>query len=229
MRQIFAMGGGGFSMEPENLAFDVFILSLAQTNRPKVCLLPTASGDHKSYIDLFYSVFDDLNCEPTHLSVFSPKKLDLESYILEQDIIYVTGGHTRNMMVLWKSWGIDEVLKKAYQQGVVMAGVSAGAVCWFKEGITDSVPGRLSKDTGLGLVDTSWCSHFENRGRKEAFTRHIYDLKVPKGYGVNNFVGLHFTDEQLSQAYTSRDVSHAHYYRFVEGTVVELPIPTVAL
>ena len=212
-------------MEPENLAFDHFILSLAKKSLPRVCLLPTASGDHKNYVDLFYSVFDQLNCVPTHLSLFSPKTNDLEQFIMEQDIVYVTGGHTRNMLVLWKSWGLDQILKKAYEAGVVMAGVSAGAVCWFKEGITDSVPGTVSKEADcLGLINSSWCSHFEGPGRKAVFVDHIQQGLLTAGYGVDNFVGLHFVNNQIAGAYTSRAVETISHYEKVNGTVTETPI-----
>ncbi len=122
MRQIIAMGGGGFSMEPENLLLDQYILNQVKKDLPKVCFVPTASGDQTNYIDRFYRAFKTLPCQPSYLSLFEPEFTDIERYVLEQDVIYVGGGNTRNMLVLWKEWGLDAAIKKAYERG--------GYPCW---------------------------------------------------------------------------------------------------
>ncbi|MEK6267902.1 MAG: Type 1 glutamine amidotransferase-like domain-containing protein, partial [Planococcus sp. (in: firmicutes)] len=107
MRQIIAMGGGGFSMEPDNPLLDQYILKQANKARPKICFIPTASGDADSYIEKFYGFFNQQDCEPSHLSLFKPHTRKLEEFVLQQDIIYVGGGNTKNLLVLWKEWGLD--------------------------------------------------------------------------------------------------------------------------
>jgi dipeptidase E len=143
--QIVAMGGGGFSMEPENLSLDNYVLSLVATDRPKVSFVPTASGDSDTYVERFYTSFRTLPCEPTHLSLFHLNQKDLRSHVLQQDLIYVGGGSTRNLLVLWREWGLDTLLREAWAAGIVLAGISAGSICWFQEG-GKIKPGYASDD-----------------------------------------------------------------------------------
>jgi dipeptidase E len=109
-KQILTMGGGGFTSKPENLKLDKYLLSLSDKKNPKVCFIPTASGDDESYKKRFYSSYKKLNCETSHLSLFSPPEGDLRDFVLEKDIFYVGGGNTRNLLVLWKEWGLDKCL-----------------------------------------------------------------------------------------------------------------------
>ena len=151
MRQIIAMGGGGFSMEPENLALDRYVLQQTHKADPRVCFLPTASGDSDSYILNFYKSFSTLPCQTNYLSLFRPPTADLEGFIMEQDVIYVGGGSTRSLMALWREFGLDTFLHKAYQAGTVLAGISAGANCWFEDCSTDSLPGEFQVLACLGF------------------------------------------------------------------------------
>ena len=129
-------------MEPDNLALDRYILAASGAPNPKVCFLPTASGDAQTYIDRFYASFGTLPCTPAHLSLFLPHTTDIRSFLLEQNVIYVGGGSTRNLLVLWREWELDAILREAWQAGVVLAGLSAGSLCWFQEGVSDSVRRR---------------------------------------------------------------------------------------
>ncbi len=138
MKQIIALGGGGFSMEPENSLLDKYILQQSMKKNPKICFLATASGDSENYISRFYHFFEKQDCQPSHLSLFNPSTRNIESFLLDKDIIYVGGGNTKNLLVLWKEWGLDTILKKAWEQGIILAGISAGSICWFEEGVTDS-------------------------------------------------------------------------------------------
>ena len=124
------MGGGGFAMEPENLKLDRYLLSLSQKPHPKISFIGTASGDAETYHTKFYTAYKTLDCEPTHLSLFKPHTRDIETYILEQDIIHVGGGNTRNLLCLWKEWELDRILRKAYERGILFSGMSAGMLCW---------------------------------------------------------------------------------------------------
>lgn len=131
MKQIIALGGGGFSMEPENPLLDLYVLKQSGKHNPKICFIPTASGDADNYIARFYEFFGKQNCKPSHLSLFKPQTRDLESYLIEKDIIYVGGGNTRNLLALWREWGLDLIMMKAWEQGTVLAGISAGSICSF--------------------------------------------------------------------------------------------------
>ena len=111
-RHIVAMGGGGFSMEPLNPLLDLYVLNLTGKENPKVCFIPTASGDSQGYIDRFYKSFGLHKCIPSHLSLFSGQTADLESFVMEQDVLYVGGGNTRNLLTLWKEWGLDKIIQK---------------------------------------------------------------------------------------------------------------------
>src|SRR3954447_15517999 len=136
---ILAMGGGGFTMEPENPALDDFILGLAEgTKMPKICLLPTASGDGEAQIRQFHATFGARNCEPSHISLFrlGSRPIPLRETLLAQDIIYVGGGSMLGLLAVWRALGLDVILREGWESGVVMAGLSAGAMCWFEWGVT---------------------------------------------------------------------------------------------
>src|SRR5436305_1995471 len=143
--QIIALGGGGLSLAPEDLALASYVLEQSGQELPKVCFIPTASGDSDRDLRHFYESFCTLACQPRHLSLFAPPCEDLESFVLGQDVIYVGGGNTRNLLALWREWGLDQILRTAYQRGVVLAGVSAGSICWFEQGVTDSLTPPGSK------------------------------------------------------------------------------------
>ena len=222
-KQIIAMGGGGFTMEPGNPFLDEYILSQASKKKPRICFLPTASGDYSDYIRDFYDYFSNQSCLPSHLALSAPHTNDFESYILEQDIIYVSGGHTTRMLTLWKNCGLDIILKKAWEQGILLAGVSAGAACWFQGALTDSVPGKLSGEKCLGLLKGSFCAHYDNPGRRPNFHRLIRTRVLPNGIGVDNFAALHFVDQQIIKVINSRSGAAAYTVRKEGERTVETP------
>ncbi|MFJ7826494.1 Type 1 glutamine amidotransferase-like domain-containing protein [Psychrobacillus sp. NPDC096623] len=227
MRQIIAMGGGGFSMEPENLLLDTYILAQTKKDLPRVCFVPTASGDATSYIERYYNAFNTLPCKPSHLSLFEPEYTDLERNILEQDVIYVGGGNTRNMLVLWKEWGLDNVLKRAYENGVILAGLSAGSICWFEEGLTDPLNAPLYKLDCLGFLKGSNCPHYDGENkRKPAYHESILTGKLKDGYAVDDGVALHFINETLSASVSSRPRAKAYFVEKVEGEIRETELNT---
>lgn len=228
MRQIIALGGGGFSMEPGNPLLDEYILSQSPAVNPKICLLPTASGDHPEYIDGFYDYFTTKRCRPSHLPLLEPlftRIRDMEEFLLEQHIIYVTGGHTGHMLALWQELGIDLILKKAWEQNILLAGVSAGATCWFEFGLTDSIPDQLTGEPCLGFLKGSHCSHYENTERRPIFHSLIAARELPEGYGTDNFAALHFVEDRLKCVVASRPGAASHFVSRVPGGVSEKPIP----
>ncbi len=222
-RQIVAMGGGGFSMEPMNLALDRYVLSLVERSRPRVCFLGTASGDSRGYARRFHAAFTALGAaETTDCSLFQPPTADLRGYLLEKDIIYVGGGNTRSLMALWREWGLDTTLPDAWAQGIVLAGISAGMICWFEQGITDSVPGALREIDCLGLLPGSACPHYDGEAeRRPTYQRLIGAGAVVDGYAADDGAALHFVGTALDRVVMSRAGAHAYRVERHGGHAVE--------
>ncbi|MFC7440744.1 Type 1 glutamine amidotransferase-like domain-containing protein [Laceyella putida] len=221
-RQIIAMGGGGFSMEPKNPLLDRYILAQTGVAKPRICFVPTASGDARSYIRRFTRFFAKEACHPTHLSLFRAEVTDLCDFILSQDVIYVGGGNTRNMLVLWREWGIDEILREAWRQGVVLAGLSAGANCWFASCVTDSNLGGLSALPALGLLEGSFCPHYDSEASwRTSYHRLLRSGLIKPGWACDDGVALHYVDEGLHAIVSSREHAFAYQVGLVDGKVNE--------
>lgn len=220
--QILAMGGGGFSMEPENLLLDEYLLSLAGQSSPKVCFVGTASGDAESYIERFYESFAKHKCKPSHLSLFKPPLESLEDFVLDKDIIYVGGGNTKNLIVLWREWKLDEILKKAWQAGKVLAGISAGSICWFEEGVTDSIPGKLTKLKCLGLLPGSNCPHYDGEKNRRPSYHDLqkYSGMLP-GFACDDGAAIHFKGNNFFTAVSSRKDAHAYFVGPSQSCAIE--------
>jgi dipeptidase E len=226
MRQIIALGGGGFSMEPENPLLDSYILNQSEKENPKICFIPTASGDADNYVERFYDFFKDKKCIPSHLSLFKPPTRDLEGFILEKDIIYVGGGNTKNLLALWKEWGLDTILRKAWDQGIVLAGISAGAICWFEEGLTDSFGDEPAPLTSLGFLKGSVCPHYDGESYRQASYRQFIESNAIKaGFAIDDSVAIHFIDQDIHRIVSSRPTSKAYRVSY-EGTLKEDALPT---
>lgn len=224
-RQIVAMGGGGFSMEPDNLALDRYVLGLAQAERPKVCFVGTASGDSQDYIDRFYAAYNTLPCEPTHLALYRAPTADLASFVLAQDIVYVGGGNTKNLLALWREWGLDRIMRAAWRRGIILAGISAGSICWFDYGTTDSIPGDLTVLPCLGFLPGSNCPHYDGEAaRRPSFHRFVATGAMPAGYAADDGVALHFTGEELTRVVSSRPRARAYRVEPTADSVTETPL-----
>lgn len=226
MKQIIAMGGGGFSMELDNPLLDRYILNQADTAKPKICFLPTASGDSEQYISRFYNFFNQQNCDPSHLSLFSPPTRDLENFILEKDILYVGGGNTKNLLAVWKDWGLDIIFRKAWEEGVILAGLSAGAICWFEQGVTDSFGDGLEPITCLGFLKGSNCPHYDGETeRRPAYHKLIESKKIQSGIAVDDGVAIHYKGHEIHKILSSRPDAKA-YSVFWEKGIIERKLPT---
>jgi dipeptidase E len=226
---IVALGGGGFSMEPDNLALDRYVLSLwrGSDREPRLCFIPTATGDSADYIDRFYAAFERLPCRPTHLALTNPKTADPASAVLENDIFYVGGGNTREMLSIWRGCGLDRALKEAWQAGKILSGISAGAICWFEQAISDSVVEReLHPLKCLGFLPGSACPHYDEPGRRETFHRCLASGDVDAGYGIDNSAALHFEGLKLLKMVASRPEASAYRVGLITGQVVETAIET---
>jgi peptidase E len=226
MRTIFAMGGGGFTMESHNTVLDEYILGLARRPVPRVCFLPTASGDPLDHITRFYEAFSDLPCEPTDLSLFrlGRRPVDLRALLHAQDIVYVGGGSMRNMLAIWRVHELDVILRECWTRGIVLAGLSAGAMCWFQSGITKS-RGPAEPVSGLGLLPGSLSVHYDGEPeRRPVYLEAVASGAVPDGLGADDGVGLLFRDGRLERAVSSRPAAGCVRVKRAGDRAVERPI-----
>lgn len=225
-RQIIAMGGGGFLMEPDNPALDLYVLAQARASRPAVTFLGTARGDTDSYTARFYATFCRYDCRPTHLPLFQ-RTPDLREHLLRQDVVYVGGGNTKSMLAVWRDWGLPGLLKEAWEEGVVLAGVSAGAICWFQHGITDSYAGGYAVLGCLGFVGGSCCPHYDGEpDRRPAYHRFLLDGEIPAGVALDDGAAIHLVDGEIHRAVASRPKALTYRVGAKEGSVLEEAIAT---
>lgn len=231
MRQIIALGGGGFSMEPDNPLLDRYILNQSAKPKPTICFIPTASGDAEHYIAKFYHFFRNEHCQPSDLSLFRPPTRDLESYLLEKDIIYVGGGNTKNLLVLWREWGLDAIMKKAWEQGTVLAGISAGSICWFEEGVTDSYGKGLEPLTnGLGFLTGSNCPHYDGEtDRRPRYQQFVGAGNIKPGIAADDGVALHYKEKDVWKIVSSRPQAKAYQVDYDGKQVKEIELETTFL
>ena len=196
-RNIIAIGGGGFGANPGQGIIEKYILKQTKKKNPKICFIPTATGDNEAYKVNYYSTFTNLDCCPSHLDFFK-RTPDLNDLILNQDAIFVGGGNTKSMLAVWREWGLDKILKKAYLNGTVMSGVSAGAICWFQNGITDSWASNLKMMPCLNFIKGTCCPHYdEEPERKPAVKNFLLRNKVKNVYAVDGGAALHIKDEKI--------------------------------
>jgi len=217
------MGGGGFTMEPGNPAFDDYVLTLAPAREPRICLLPTAGGDSEDQIRRFHATFDDQLCEPTHISLFplGTRPIPLRDHLLAQDIIYVGGGSMINLLALWRAHELEEILREAWHAGIVLAGLSAGSMCWFEWGITKSA-GRPQPTRGLGCLPGSNSVHYDGEPeRRPCYLAAVAAGDIPAGWGVDDGAGLLFRGTRLAEVVASRPGVRAFRVHAVDGVAVE--------
>ena len=227
MKHIIALGGGGFSMEPENPLLDDFILSLTGKPKPKVCFVPTASGDAPGYVVRFYQAFPAKRAEASWLGLFPRTEPDLRELVLSQDVIYVGGGSTANLLAVWRAHGLDTILREAWDAGVILCGVSAGALCWFESGSTDSFGSGLSPlRECLSFLPGSFCPHYDGEAlRRSTYHRFITD-GLPDGYAADDSAALHFAGTELVEAVSSRPTAQAYRVERQGNSVTETPLTT---
>ena len=196
-RNIIAIGGGGFGANPGQGIIEEYILRQTKKKNPKICFIPTATGDNDAYKVNYYSTFTNLDCCPSHLDFFK-RTPDLNDLVLNQDVIFVGGGNTKSMLAVWREWGLDKILKKAYLNGIVMSGVSAGAICWFQNGITDSWASNLKMMPCLNFIKGTCCPHYdEEPERKPTVKNFLLKNKIKNVYAVDGGAALHIKDEKI--------------------------------
>lgn len=218
-KTIFAYGG------QVNKAFVRYIVSLTGKPNPKVCFLPTATGDSPNYIAFWYGLCTDLPMRPYVQKTFinaSPEQKSFEEFLLGMDAIVVGGGNTLNMMAIWQAQGIDTILKKAYDRGIVLAGGSAGSLCWFNGGYSDSRPQQLTIVNGLGLIQASHCPHYNTEAsRKPLYHKSILEGLQAPGYACDDLSGIVFRNGQPVKAVSADENSHSYYVYKENGNIRE--------
>jgi dipeptidase E len=224
--QIVAFGGGGFSMEAGNTLLDDHVLSLTGVARPKVCFIPTASGDADHYVVRFYREFA-ARAEVSHLSLFRRDRGagavegDIESHLMSQDLIYVGGGSVLSLLGAWQAHGVDRMLERAWRSGVVMCGLSAGSLCWFDEAQT-AFHGPPQRVQGMGLLPWANCVHYDAEPERAVeFRQAIASGEIGSGYGADDGAALHFVGHELSEVVSSRPKAGAVHVTAVDGEAVE--------
>ena len=205
-RHIVAIGGGSFRTDPGN-ALDDWLLALTGKARPRVLFVPTAGGDPEATIEAFRRSFLERRSTPSVLRLFQREHEDLAPLVLDQDLVFVGGGNTANQLAIWRVHGVDTLLRRAWEQGTVMAGVSAGALCWFDEGVTDSFHPTVLKPLHdlLGILEGSFCPHYDSEeNRRPLYRRLVAEGTLAPGYAADDGVGLHFRGTEFAEAVAFR-------------------------
>ena len=223
VRTIFAYGGAS------SRQFLQYIIALTKKQNPRICYLPTATGDNPAAIVGWYQACEDLPMRPYVQRVFinSPNETKtFEENLLSMDAIVVAGGNTLNMMAIWHAQGIDTVLRKAYNKGIILSGGSAGSLCWFQGGTTDSRPVDLSIVQGLGFIQTSHCPHYHSEPmRKPLYFENILKGRLNPGYAIDDRAGIVFENEKYVRSVAADDKSHTYYVSVVDGKIDEKELP----
>ena len=208
-----------------------YVLSLTKKECPKVGFIPTATGDSAPSIVAFYDRFPSGRAERSHLALFNRTIEDIESYILSQDIIMVGGGNTANMLATWRVHGVHLALEKAWHAGVIMCGGSAGSLCWFECGTTDSF--NLYKleplYDGLGFLPGSHCPHYDGEAQRRPLYHSLISEGFPAGYAVDDDAAIHFVGTDVHQVISSREDAGAYYVEKKGDQVIESPLKVTLL
>ncbi|HSI70931.1 MAG TPA: peptidase E [Gillisia sp.] len=218
-RKIFLTGGG------YDLKTIKYLISLTGKENPKICFLPTPMGDSEAYINKWFEIAKELPIQPFVQKVFvssAEQKTPFEDTLLQMDAILVTGGNTLNALALWQAHCIDIVLKKAWEKGIVLSGPSAGAICWFEEGLSDSRPAKYTAVKGLGFLKGSNCPHYHTEAdRRPLFLKMIEEGGLLPGYACDETAGLYFEGTQLKRVITQNKADKAYKVFVSKGKVVE--------
>ena len=219
--QIIAIGGGGFGRNPNHRKIEKYILELTGKEKPNVVFFPTASAENQAYIIQFYKCFTKMSCEPSHVTFFQ-RTPRLDSIINKADVIYVGGGNTKSMLAVWQEWKLDKLLLKAYNNGKILCGVSAGAICWFEQGITDSWASNLNVMDCLGFLPEMACPHYqEEKDRRPDVHKMLKQGKCGPGWAIDGGAAIHFKNGKYYKSIQFYADSYVHYVSIKNGVVKE--------
>lgn len=225
---IVAMGGAEFSMRPENEALHDYVLAQVDSvAAPRICLLPTASGDPHDQIVSFHAAMERRGCIASAISLFrlGAAPVDLAEHLLDQDVIYVTGGSMVNLLALWREHRLDDIMRTAHERGIVLCGYSAGSMCWFEQGISRG-GGAPAPVAGLGLLSGSHCVHYsEDPNRRAAYRRLIGSGELAAGLALDDHAAALMREGELVETVRSTEPASAYRVEAGEdGRVVDLRI-----
>jgi peptidase E len=216
---IFAFGGG------LNKTFINYVAQLTNKDDPSICFVPTASADNRRSIQDWFEGTSDMKLKPFVLKTFISSYQQEESFeeiLLNMDAIIVGGGNTLNMMAIWEAQGIDTVLRKAYEKGIVLAGGSAGSLCWFESGTTDSRPKKLTTVECLGFLPYSHSPHYSSeKSRRPAYHKNILTGILADGYAIDNLAGIVFKDGKVDHVVQMDDRNNAYFVYKKDGEIIE--------
>ena len=231
MQRILALGGGGFLMEDAASPIDAYILTLPGKRKPKVCFVSTASGDHPDHIAKFYAAYGSLDCEPSHLAFFrnptsgSIALSNLEEGVLGQDVVFVGGGNTKSALAVWREWHLDSISRRALSSGVLLAGMSAGAMCWFESGLTDSYWGNGYQPLPcLGFLPGACGVHYHADGQRQSrLAEALRAGVIPAAMAIDDYAGVLYQNGAVSKVLSWRHGATAYTVEANAGRVIETP------
>ena len=208
-----------------------YLLELAGKPRARVCFVPTATGDSPTTLVAMYSRFPAARAERTHLELFSRTVKDIRSMLLGQDIIYVGGGNTANLLAVWRAHGMDKVMRDAWENGVILTGGSAGSLCWYECGTTDSFDlYELARfDDGLGFLPGSHCPHYDGEPQRRSFYHSLIESGLPGGIAIDDDAAVRYYGVEVAEVISARAGATAYRVEKVGGEVVETPLDALAL
>ena len=225
---IVAMGGG--FMKDGRSALARYVVELTGKERPRVCVVPTATGDVDSTVLALYQAYSPFTTAISCLRFFNRTPRDLRSLISKHDVVHVGGGNTKSMLAVWRDYGFDDVLAKAYEDGIVLCGSSAGSICWFEEGVTDSFAEILTPLECLGFLKGSNCPHYDSEpDRRPSYQRLVRERKIGPGVAAEDGVGLHFVDGKLERVVTAVPKARAYRVELAGRAVKETALAAVRL
>ena len=228
-RNIIAIGGGGFGRNPGDGVIEQYILDQTNIEKPNICFIPTATGDNEAYKVNYYSTFSKLNCNPVHLDFFK-RTPNLEKLISEQNAIFIGGGNTKSMLAVWKDWGLDDLLHKAYKNGVVLSGVSAGANCWFESAVVDSWADDLQVINCMGFVKGNYCPHYdEEPQRRPSVKKFLEDEVFDSCFSSEGNSALHIKNESDYLSINFGKEKKSYKVSLVNGKVIEVPFQNLSI
>jgi len=228
-KHIVAIGGGGFGRNSTSILIEKYILNISGKNTPKICFLPTATGDNDNYIVRFYSIFTRLNCKPSHIEFFK-RTPDIKNHIMKQDVVFVGGGNTKSMLAIWNEWGMSDLLKNAYNEGVIMSGVSAGAICWFTRGITDSWDDELRILPCLGFIHGTCCPHYDEEPSRIPYVKKILmQGEVTNCISIEGGSAIHFIDGKPFKNVSFKNNKNTYNVFLDDNDIVEKPFDKIQL
>ena len=224
---IIAIGGGGFGRNPNEPIIENYILNLSDSQKPNITFFPTASAENSDYIVNFYTAFSSLNCNAKHVSLFKNTP-NLESIISDSDIIYIGGGNTKSMLAVFKEWGLDKLLLKAYKDGKILAGVSAGAICWFDQGITDSWEDGLRVLDCMGILKGVCCPHYDGElDRKPSVEKFLKSNEIDACFCIEDGAAIHYQNNRFKTAVAFYQNKNAYEVKLNRGSIKETPLKKI--